>query len=106
VEIKEGIFRGVLVTIGRISGKAHQVELRGVKHEDKIYFSRHRPDSDWFKNIMKTPQVSVLYHDSKYAGIAKVVNDDKLNQKISHLKYPGEERANEKRVAVEITLCE
>jgi len=27
-----------------------------------------------------------------------------LNQKLSQLKYPGEERANEKRVAIEVTL--
>ena len=28
----------------------------------------------------------------------------KLNEEISRLKYPGEERAKEKRVAIEITL--
>ena len=106
MEIKEGVFRGKLVTIGRISGKEHTVELRGVKHDGKVYFSRHRPDSDWFKNIIKNPKVSILYDDSRYFGNAKVVTDDTLNQKISQLKYPGEERANEKRVAVEIKLYE
>ena len=106
MEIKEGIFRGILVTIGRKSGKEHTVELRGVKHDGKIYFSRHMPDSDWFKNIVNNQKVTVIYQGSKYAGIAKPITDESLNQKISHLKYPGEERANEKRVSVEITLCE
>lgn len=106
MEIKEGIFRGILVTIGRNSGKEHSVELRGVKHQGRIYFSRHRPDSDWFKNAMKNQKISILYQDVKYSGIARVVTDEVLNQKISNLKYPGEERANEKRVAIEITLCE
>ena len=104
--IKEGIFRGSLITTGRISGKEHSVELRGVKYRGKIYFSRHKPDSDWFKNTIKNQKVMVLHQNSKYSGIAKVVTDEALNQKISHLKYPGEERANEKRVAIEITLCE
>ena len=106
MEIKEGVFRGTLVTTGRISGKEHSVELRGVKHKGKIYFSRHRPDSDWFKNIIKNQKVSVIYQDSRQQGTARVVSDDALNQEISHLKYPGEERANEKRVAIEITLHE
>ena len=104
MEIKEGVFRGNLVTIGRISGKEHSVELRGVKYEGKIYFSRHKPDSDWFKNAIKNPKVTVLYNDSKFLGDAKVVTDQSLNQKVSQLKYPGEKRANEKRVTIEITL--
>jgi len=106
VEIKEGVFRGNLVTIGRISGREHTVELRGVKHNGKVYFSRHLPDSDWFKNIIKNQKVAVIFQGFRYLGIAKVVTDETLNQKISHLKYPGEERANEKRVSVEITLGE
>jgi len=106
VEIKDGIFRGNLVTIGRISGLQHTVELRGVKHNGKVYFSRHFPDSDWFKNIIKNQKVAIIFQGTRYSGSAKVVTDEALNQKISHLKYPGEERANEKRVSVEITLNE
>jgi len=106
MEIKEGIFRGILITTGRISGKEHSVELRGVKFREKIYFSRHKPDSDWFKNAIKNQKVIILYQNSKHSGIAKVVTDEVLNQKISGLKYPGEERANENRVSLEITLCE
>jgi hypothetical protein len=106
MEIKEGIFRGNLITIGRTSGAEHSVELRGVKHAGKIYFSRHRPDSDWFKNAIKNPKVIVVFHGSRFSGNAKMVTNEDLNQKISQLKYPGEERANEKRVAIEITLYE
>ena len=40
----------------------------------------------------------------EFTGKASRVFDEKLNDKISQLKYPGEERANEKRVAIEITL--
>ena len=80
--------------------------LRGVKHNGKIYFSRHRPDSDWFRNAQKNPEVEVIFNDSRNTGTAKIVTDSILNQKISHLKYPGEKRADEKRVAIEITLHE
>jgi hypothetical protein len=104
--IDANLFRASLITKGRITQQFHAVTLRGVKHNEKIYFSRHKPDSDWFKNAIANSQVEIKYNDSSYSGIAKVVTDESLNQKISQLKYPGEKRAEEKRVAIEITLHE
>lgn len=103
---EKNLFRASLVTKGRVTGQLHSVILRGVKYNDKIYFSRHKPDSDWFKNVIRNSHVVINYNDFSLQGIAKMVNDEKLNQKISQLKYPGEKRAEEKRVAIEITLCE
>jgi hypothetical protein len=96
-------FRATLVTRGRKTGEKHSVMLRGVMYNNKIYFSRHRPDSDWFKNAIANSKVEVLFDDSQFYGTAKQVTDDGLNEKISTLKYPGEPRANEKRIAIEIT---
>jgi hypothetical protein len=106
MQIKENLFQAALVTRGRVTEKPHSVILRGVKYNDKIYFSRHRPDSDWFKNATTSSEIVIKYNDSSYSGIAKIVTDEDLNQKISQLKYPGEKRAEEKRVAIEITLHE
>ena len=104
--ISENLFRATLITSGRITEKPHTVILRGVKYHDKIYFSRHRPDSDWFKNSIANSEVIIKYKELSYNGIAKKVTNEKLNQKISQLKYPGEKKADEKRVAIEITLHE
>ncbi|MCE9652747.1 MAG: nitroreductase/quinone reductase family protein [Nitrosarchaeum sp.] len=104
--IEESLFRAILSTKGRKTGKQHSIMLRAVKYNDKIYFSRHRPDGDWFKNAMVNPDVTIQYKDETYKGKAKLVEDEKLEDKISQLKYPGEKRADEKRVALEITLCE
>ena len=104
--LDDGPFRAALVTKGRKTGQPHMVMLRGVKHNEKIYFSRHRPDSDWFKNSISNPEVEILLGDSIFKGKAKPVMDEKLNQKISKLKYPGEKRADDKRIAIEITLYE
>lgn len=106
MRIKEKIFRPILITKGRISGKPHSVELRAVNHNGKIYVSRHRPDGDWFKNAIKNPAVKIEYKGKTYFGTASQITDEKLNKKISELKYPGEERAKEKRVTIEITLEE
>lgn len=102
--IEDTLFRPILTTKGRKTGKSHSVMLRAVKYNEKIYFSRHRPDGDWFKNAIANPDVIIEYKGTRYSGKAKKVKDEELEKKISQLKYPGEERANEKRVAIEVTL--
>ena len=104
MKITEDLFRPILVTKGRKTGKEHGVMLRAVNHNGKIYFSRHRPDGDWFQNAIANPQVKIQYNDTVFTGQAKLVEDEGLGKKISELKYPGEERAKEKRVTIEVTL--
>ncbi len=100
----EKIFRPSLITIGRITKKEHKVMLRAVNYNEKIYFSRHKPDSDWFKNTIANPEIKIEYKNQIFSGIAKRITDEKFNEKISEMKYPGEKRAKEKRVTIEITL--
>ena len=104
MEISEERFRPILITKGRITGNHHSVWLRAVKYNGKIYFSRHRLDGDWFQNAIANSEVKIQYNNMEFTGRASLVTDEKLNQKISQLKYPGEKRADEKRVAIEITL--
>ena len=104
MKIKETLFRPTLTTKGRKTGKPHSVMLRAVNYNDKIYFSRNRPDGDWFKNVLVNPDVIIEYNDMVMSGKAKLVTDEEFSKKISELKYPGEERAKEKRVAIEITI--
>ena len=104
MKIKEDLFRPILITKGRRTGKQHSVMLLAVNYNEKIYFSRHRPDGDWFKNALKNPKVKIEYKDNIFSGKAKLVTDAELSKKISQLKYPGEERAKEKRVTIEVTL--
>lgn len=104
MDIKEKLFIPILITKGRKTGRQHAVMLRAVNHEGKIYFSRHRPDGDWFKNAVKNPEVRMKYKDTMFVGIAELVTDEKLSEKISELKYPGEKRAKEKRATIQVTL--
>ncbi len=104
MEIQEERFRPILITKGRKTGNPHSVCLRAVKYNEKIYFSRHRPDGDWFQNAIANSEVKIQYNNMEFTGKASLVIDEKLNQKLSQLKYPGEQRANEKRVAIEVTL--
>jgi len=97
-------FKAVLITRGRKSGKEHSVWLRAVMYNDKIYFSRHKPDGDWFKNALKNPDVKIQIDNSILVGKANQVLDGKLGMKISELKYPNEKRAKEKRVTIEVSI--
>jgi len=104
MKIKEDLFRPILITKGRRTGKQHSVMLLAVNYKEKIYFSRHRPDGDWFKNVLKNPKVKIEYNNFVFSGNARLVTDEELSKKISQLKYPGDERAKEKRVTIEVTL--
>ena len=97
------VYRVILTTRGRKSGRPHSVILRAVKYNDKFYFSRHKPDGDWFQNAIINPYVEIEFDGKKIKGSAKEVSDERLGQKISELKYPSEERAKEKRVIIEVT---
>jgi len=98
------VFKAILTTKGRKTGREHSVWLRAVLYEDKIYFSRHKLDGDWLKNAVSNPDVKVKFDDSSFSGRATLVSDKHLAQKISELKYPGEERAKENRIVLEVML--
>ena len=104
MKIKEELFKPILTTKGRKTGKEHSVMLRAVKYNGKIYFSRHMPDGDWFKNAVVNSDVKIEYNNEIFTGKAELVKDKELDKKISMLKYPGEEKAKEKRVTIEVTL--
>ena len=96
--------KALLITKGRRTQKEHSVWLRAVLYNDKIYFSRHKLDGDWIKNAITNPEVRVEFDNSRFSGMATLVSDEALAKKISELKYPGEERAKENRVVLEVTL--
>ena len=104
MQIKEKAFMAVLTTRGRKTGKEHSTILKAVNYNGMIYFSRHRPDSDWFKNAVADPKVEIQYSGMTLAGKAQLVTDVKLDETISMLKYQGEQRAKEKRVTIQVTL--
>ncbi len=98
------VFKAILTTKGRKTGREHSVWLRAVRYMDKIYFSRHRLDGDWIKNAISNSDVKVKFDNSSFSGKAILVSDEKLAKKISELKYPGDERAKENRVVLQVSL--
>jgi len=75
-----------------------------VTYNDMIYFSRRNPNSDWLKNAIAHPQVKVEFDGNEFSGLARLVEEDELAQKISNLKYTEESRQKEARIVLEIKL--
>ena len=69
-----------------------------------IYFSRRNSNSDWLKNAIAHPQVKVEFDGNEFSGLARLVEEDELAQKISNLKYTEESRQKEARIVLEIKL--
>ena len=99
-------FKAILKTIGRKSGKEHTVWAKAVTYNDMIYFSRRNPNSDWLKNAIVNPQVKVEFEGKEYSGIARLVEEQDLSEKISILKYTDENRQKESRIVLEVRLNE
>ena len=97
-------FKAVLKTKGRKTGKEHTVWAKAVTYNDMVYFSRRNPNSDWLKNAIAHPQVKVKFNEREYSGLARLVEEEDLAQKISSLKYTEESRQKEARVVLEIKL--
>lgn len=102
--LQDRAFKAVLITQGRKTGNEHTVELRAVSYDGKVYFSRRNENSDWLKNALVNPDVKVEHDGQVHSGIASLVKDESLAKKISALKYPGEERAQDVRIVLQVTL--
>ncbi|MFM7797291.1 MAG: hypothetical protein ACKO7N_11060, partial [Candidatus Nitrosotenuis sp.] len=59
---------------------------------------------DWLKNAIVTPDVLVQFNGQSHSGVSSLVTDELLAKKISELKYPGEERAQDTRVVLQVKL--
>jgi deazaflavin-dependent oxidoreductase (nitroreductase family) len=83
-----------LTTSGRITGRAHRVELWFVSDADTIFFLAGDGDrSDWVRNLMISPDVIVEIGDRRRTTRARVVTDaaeDATARRLMLLKYqPG-----------------
>ena len=83
MKFKEGPLTAVLSTIGRKTGKEHSVELRAVFYNNRFYFSRRNPNSDWLKNAIANTLVKVMVNGTIFSGHASLVKDEELAKKIS-----------------------
>jgi deazaflavin-dependent oxidoreductase (nitroreductase family) len=83
-----------LTTRGRVSGRPHTIEIWFALNEHSIYMlAGGRERSDWVKNLLRDPAVTVRLRDVTFAGQARVVerpDEDALARRMVLEKYqPG-----------------
>ncbi len=79
-----------LTTIGRVSGQPHTIEIWFALDGDSLYMLSGSHTSDWVKNVLRAPDVSVRLGETTFAGRARVVeqaNEDALARRLVLEKY-------------------
>jgi deazaflavin-dependent oxidoreductase (nitroreductase family) len=80
-----------LTTTGRVSGEPREIEIWfGLDGSTLYMLSGGRDRSDWVKNLIREPRVSVRIADQTYDGHARVVTDegeDTLARRLLFDKY-------------------
>ena len=81
-----------LTTTGRISGRPHTIEIWFALHHSTLYIlAGDRDKSDWVKNILKYPPVSIKLGTLLYSGLGRIISptteDDALARQLVADKY-------------------
>jgi deazaflavin-dependent oxidoreductase (nitroreductase family) len=79
-----------LTTNGRVSGQPHTIEIWFALDGDSLYMLSGSHTSDWVKNLLRAPDVTVRLGDVVFAGRARVVeqaDEDALARRLVLAKY-------------------
>lgn len=86
-----------LTTTGRITGKPHEIEIWFSSRDDTLYLlSRNMDGSDWVRNLLKNPSVTVQIGEQTFSATARLVKDQKeeLAARNIHADKYSERRIN------------
>lgn len=64
-----------LTTIGRVSGRPHEIEIWFGVQNSSIYLMAGDHRSDWVKNLLKDPNVTVRIAKQNFTGVARRVKN-------------------------------
>lgn len=101
-----------LTTTGRVTGEPHEIEMWfaiGPENGTLYMLSGGRNRSDWMKNLMRTPAVTVRISGESFEGRARLVEDpdeDELARRLLVEKYeqdPGS-LSNWRRTALPVAV--
>lgn len=65
-----------LTTTGRVTGKPHTIEIWFALNHITCYLMSGDGRSDWVKNLLKNPSVTVRIAEHIFSGTARLVRDE------------------------------
>ena len=66
-----------LTTKGRVTGKPHEIEIWFGLNDTTLYLMSGDGKSDWVKNSLKNPAVTVRIKQHTFHATARIVKDEK-----------------------------
>jgi deazaflavin-dependent oxidoreductase (nitroreductase family) len=64
-----------LTTTGRMTGRPHEIEIWFGLRENTLYLLAGSKTSDWVKNLLKNPSVTVRLGNHTFRGTARLVQE-------------------------------
>jgi len=64
-----------LTTTGRVSGHPHEIEIWFGAQNNTLYLLSGSERSDWLKNLLKTPSVTVRIGKQTFTGTARLLKE-------------------------------
>lgn len=74
-----------LTTLGRVSGRPHEIEIWFGLRGNTLYLLSGSRSSDWVKNLLKNPAVTVRVGKHTLTGTARLVQDKEEDDLARHL---------------------
>jgi deazaflavin-dependent oxidoreductase (nitroreductase family) len=74
-----------LTTKGRVSGRPHEIEIWFEIYDSTLYILSGSHTSDWVKNLLKDPAVTVRIAKHTFSGVARVVREQEEERRARYL---------------------
>ncbi|MBK6793687.1 MAG: nitroreductase family deazaflavin-dependent oxidoreductase [Anaerolineales bacterium] len=72
-----------LTTRGRKTGNPHEIEIWFIVHENSLYImSGNMERSDWVRNLLQEPRVSIRIAGQTFPAVANLLDDKTVEQMI------------------------
>ena len=76
-----------LTTTGRRSGRPREIEIWFTERDGRFYIiAEHRERAQWVLNILADPQIRVRVGDRSFAGVARVLSDEREPELVRAVK--------------------
>jgi deazaflavin-dependent oxidoreductase (nitroreductase family) len=83
-----------LTTTGRVTGRSHEIEIWFGLQNNTLYLLSGDGRSDWVKNLLKNPSVTVRIAKHTFSGLARIVKelqDEMVSRNLLADKYKERE---------------
>jgi len=74
-----------LTTKGRVTGRPHEIEIWFGLHNSTLYLLSGSHRSDWVRNLLKDPSVTVQISEHTFTGTARLVTDKEEEHRARYL---------------------